>query len=141
VKVLIAEKEVEDDNPVQYLVTNKIDAPSAHVIQSYGNRWRIETFFEDSTPDLGFADCEATRSTSGRRHWQLVMLAYSLLRLAPADSADISIRQRASSLRADWERSIRDAVTNLVTWVRNQQDRSLSQIVAEFDDLFINVRS
>jgi len=142
VKVIVAKRDGDDGgNSVQYLVTNKIDAPSAHVIRSYGYRWRIETFFEDSKQDLGFTDCEVTRSTSARRHWQLVMLAYNLLRLAPADSAASSIRQRASSLRAEWERWIQDAVSNLVTWIREQSDRSLSQIVAEFDDLFINVRS
>lgn len=44
-KVIIAEKVEDGDNPVKYLVTNRIDA---HNIRSYGYRWRIETFFEDS---------------------------------------------------------------------------------------------
>ena len=50
-KLVIAEKETHDEdeeNPIKYLATNKIDAPTEHIIRSYGMRWRIETFFEDS---------------------------------------------------------------------------------------------
>jgi len=142
-RVIIAEKVTDDEeeNPVKYLVTNKIDAPSAHIIRSYGYRWRIETFFEDSKQDLGFGDCEVQRNTSARRHWQLVMLAYSLLRLGPAMSASDSIRTRATSLRTEWEHSLKEAIYNLVTWIRKQRDLAVEQIMAEFDDLFINVRS
>jgi hypothetical protein len=50
VKLVIAGKETDEDkeNPVNYLATNKIEAPTEHVIRSYGTRWRIEMFFEDS---------------------------------------------------------------------------------------------
>ena len=39
-KLVIAEKETDEDeeNPVKYLATNKIDAPTEHVIRSYGMR-------------------------------------------------------------------------------------------------------
>jgi hypothetical protein len=89
-KVIIPEKVEDGDNPVKYLMTNKIDAQSAQIIRSYGYRWRIKTLFEDSKEDLGFGGCEEQRSTSARRHWQPVMVAYSLLRLGP--------------VRASWER-------------------------------------
>ena len=41
VKLIIAEKEADKDdeeNPVKYLATNKIDAPTAHIIRSYAMR-------------------------------------------------------------------------------------------------------
>jgi SRSO17 transposase len=60
-KLVLAEKETDEEgkkNPVKCLVTNKIDAPTEHIIRSYGMRWRIETFFEDSKQDLGLGDCE-----------------------------------------------------------------------------------
>lgn len=141
-RVLIAEKVVADgENPVKYLVSSKIDAPSQHIIRSYGYRWRIETFFEDSKQDLGFADCEVQRSTSARRHWQLVMLAYSLARLAPVRSADDSLSTAATSLRPEREYSLKESICNFVTWVREQSERAITDIMAEFDDLFKNVRS
>ena len=61
VKLALAEKETGDEdekNPVKYLATNKIDAPTEHIIRPYGMRWRIETFFEDSKQDLDLGDCE-----------------------------------------------------------------------------------
>lgn len=47
-KLVIVEKETAEDeeNPVKYLTTNKIDTPTEHVIHFYGMLWRIETFFE-----------------------------------------------------------------------------------------------
>ncbi len=89
VRLVIAEKEIDEDkeNPVKYLATNKIDAPSAHIIRSYSKRWRIETFFEDSKEDLGLGGCEVRDSDSASRHWQLQMLTYSLLRLGSPSSA------------------------------------------------------
>jgi hypothetical protein len=54
VKVVITEKETDEDDeksPVKYLASNIIDAPTQDVIRSYGMRWRIETFFEDSKED------------------------------------------------------------------------------------------
>jgi SRSO17 transposase len=75
VKLVIAEKETDEDdeeNPIKYLVTNKIDAPTEHVIRSYAMRWRIETFFEDSKQDLGLGDCEMQTDEGASRHWHLV---------------------------------------------------------------------
>jgi SRSO17 transposase len=78
VKLAIAEKETDEDdeeNPIKYLATNKIDAPPEHVIRSYAIRWRIETFFEDSKQDLGLGDCEMQTDEGASRHWHLLMAA------------------------------------------------------------------
>jgi len=68
-KLVIVEKEVEEyeENPVKYLATNKVDAPTEHVIRSYGMRWRIETFFEDSKQDFGLGDCEMQTADGASR--------------------------------------------------------------------------
>ena len=86
VRLLITEKvtdEEDEENPVKYFVSNKIDAPSEHLIRSYSLRWPVEVFFEDSKQDLGFGDCEVRDEEGASRHWHLQMLAYSLLRLGP----------------------------------------------------------
>jgi hypothetical protein len=46
-KLIIAEKDADEDeeNPVKYLVTNKVDPPTEHIIRSYGVCWRLEIFF------------------------------------------------------------------------------------------------
>jgi SRSO17 transposase len=87
-QLVIAERVTDDDedNPVKSLATNKIDAPSAHIIRSYSDRWRIETFFEDSKQDLDLGDYEVRDSDGASRHWHLQMLTDSFLRLGPESS-------------------------------------------------------
>ena len=76
-KLVIDEKKTDEDeeNPVNYLITDKIDAPTEHVIRSYGTRWRIETFFEDSKQDLSLRDCEMQTDEGASRYWHLLMAA------------------------------------------------------------------
>jgi hypothetical protein len=83
---------------VKYIATNKIDAPSTHIIRTYCYRWRIETFFEDSKQDLGLGGCEVRDSDGASRHWHLQMLTYSLLRLGPESSASERLVSKAQYL-------------------------------------------
>jgi SRSO17 transposase len=108
----MAEKVTDDDeeNPVKHLATNKIDAPSAHIIRSYSYRWRIETFFEDSKQDLDLGDCEVRDSDDASRHWHLQMLTYSLLRLSPESSVSERLVSKASLLRAQLEYGFKEAI-------------------------------
>jgi len=139
-KLVIAEKETDEDeeNPVKYLATNKIDAPTEHVIRSYGMRWRIETFFEDSKQDLGLGDCEMQTDEGASRHWHLLMAAYSLVRLDPDSRALGTVRSKASSLRANLEHSLKEAVYNLLSWVRDNDDRGVDDLMQEIDHLFVH---
>jgi SRSO17 transposase len=140
-RLLIAEKvtDAEDEeNPVKYLATNKIDAPSAHVIRTYSYRWPIETFFEDSKEDLGLGDCEMRDGEGASRHWHLQMLAYSLLRLGHDSSASTSLTAKAFSLRAELEHSLKEVVYNLFSWVRNQPNRDLDGLMEKIDHLFVH---
>jgi len=141
VKLIIAEKETDEDdkdNPIKYLATNKIDAPTAHVIRSYTMRWRIETFFEDSKQDLGFGDCEMQLDEGASRHWHLLMAAYSFVRLDPESSVSGTVRSTASSLRANLEHSLKEAVYNLLSWVRNNDNRGVDDLMNEIDHLFVH---
>jgi SRSO17 transposase len=141
VKLVIAEKETDEDgeeNPVKYLATNKIDAPTEHAIRSYRMRWRIETFFEDSKQDLGLGDCEMQIDEGASRHWHLLMAAYSLVRLDPDSSALGTVRSKASSLRANLEHSLKEAVYNLLSWVRNNDGRGVDDLMNEIDHLFVH---
>ena len=142
-KLVIAENETEEDeeNPVKYLVSNKVDALTDHLIRSYSKRWRIETFFEDSKQDLGFGDCEMQLDEGASRHWHLLMLAYNLLRLGPDSSVLGAGRSKASSLRADLEHSLKEAVYNLLLWVRDNDDQDADNLIQELDHLFVHVQS
>ena len=140
VRLVIAEKETDEDeeNPVKYLATNKIDAPSAHIIRSYSHRWRIETFFENSKEDLGLGGCEVRDSDGASRHWHLQMLTYSLLRLGSPSSVSERLVSKASSLRAQVEHGFKEAIYNMFAWVREQPDRDLDGLMEDIDHLFLH---
>jgi SRSO17 transposase len=139
-RLVIAEKKTDEDeeNPVKHLATNKIDAPTEHVIRSYGMRWRIETFFEDSKQGLGLGDCEMQTDEGASRYWHLLMAVYSLVRLDPDSSALGTVRSKASSLRANLEQSLKEAVYNLLSWVRDNDDRGVDDLIEEIDHLFVH---
>jgi SRSO17 transposase len=140
VKLLITKKESskEDEEPsVKYIVSNKIDAPASHLIELYAMRWRVETFFRDTKQDLGFGDCELRHAAGASRHWHLLMLAYSLLKLGAAHSALGTILERATSLRNDIKRSFRESVENLLSWALTSPTRSTDELMHQIEGMFV----
>ncbi len=101
-------------------------------------RWRIETFFEDSKQGLGLGDCEMQTDEGASRYWHLLMAVYSLVRLDPDSSALGTVRSKASSLRANLEQSLKEAVYNLLSWVRDNDDRGVDDLIEEIDHLFVH---
>jgi len=141
VKLLITEKEStddeEDERSVKYIVSNKIDASASHLITLYAMRWRVETFFRDTKQDLGLGDCELRYAAGASRHWHLLMLAYSLLKLGTATSALGTILARATFLRNDVKRSFRESVQNLLSWALNSPDRSVDKLMCQIEGMFV----
>ena len=141
VRLLIAEKvtdEEDEENPVRYFVSNKIDAPSEHLIRSYSFRWPVEVFFEDSKQDLGFGDCEVRDEGGASRHWHLQMLAYSLLRLGPESNASGTLCSKSSSIQVQLEYALKEVVYNLFSWVRDHPKQALDKLMEEIDHLFLH---
>jgi SRSO17 transposase len=140
VKLLITKKESNNEDEelsVKYIVSNKIDAPASHRIAYNAMRWRVETFFRDTKQDLGFGDCELRHAAGASRHWHLLMLAYSLLKLGAAHSALGTIPERATSLRNDIKRSFRESVENLLSWALNSPNRSTDELMHQIEGMFV----
>lgn len=57
------------------------------------------------------------------------MLTYSLLRLGPDSSASERLVSKASSLRAQLEHGLKEAIYNMFSWVRDQPDRNLDGLM------------
>jgi hypothetical protein len=51
------------------------------VLGLYARRWEVEEFYRDAKQHLGLGDCQMRSAEGTRRHWYLVLLMYSLLRL------------------------------------------------------------
>ena len=139
-KVLITEKESSDEDgekSVKYIREQQdrcTSEPSHRVVRV---RWRIEMFFINKKQDLGLGDCELRSPAGASRHWHLLMLAYSLLKLGVAQSALGTVISRATSLRTDLKLSFREAVQNLLSWALSCPNRSIDDLMHEVEDLFI----
>jgi murein tripeptide amidase MpaA len=49
-----------------------------------------------------------------------------------------TVRSKASSLRANLEHSLKEAVYNLLSWVRDNDDRDVDDLMNEIDHLFVH---
>jgi hypothetical protein len=74
-----------DGDDVLYLVTNRRDH-AWKVVRDYTERRRIEDFYKDAKQHLGLDKCQMRSIEGIKRHWYLVFLAHSVLRLGAAES-------------------------------------------------------
>ena len=63
------------------LVSNRIDWSARKIIQTYLQRWPIETFYQDSKGHLGLDEYRMRTAEAFQKHWCLVFVAYSFLHL------------------------------------------------------------
>ena len=120
-------------------MTSKIDAPIKHVTRTYSMRWRIETFFRDSKQDLDFEDCEVKRSAGASRHWHLLMVVYSALRLGVADSALGTVLSQTTLMCNDFKDALKEAVQNLLSWTADNAEQGVDGLMTELEGVFIQV--
>jgi hypothetical protein len=66
------------------------------------------------------------------------MLTYSLLRLGSESSVSERLVSKASSLRAQLEDGLKEAIYNMSSWVRDQPDRNFDGLMEEIDHLFLH---
>lgn len=91
------------------LVTNCLDWSAKRIIETYLQRWPIETFYQDGKTHLGFDEYLMRNAEAIGKHWCLVFVAYSLLHLdclsssltkahLPTKSIGEACRQQARAL-------------------------------------------
>lgn len=77
---------VSFDNPdltgtYAVLITNRCDWTNKQVLETYLQRWPIETFYQDAKGHLGLDEYRMRAADAIQKHWHLVFVAYSLLHL------------------------------------------------------------
>jgi DDE superfamily endonuclease len=80
-QLVMTRRDGEGVEAVRYLVTNRRDLSAWQVVQLYRQRWYIETYHRDAKQLLGLAHYQMRPLRGLRRHWMLVDLAYTALRL------------------------------------------------------------
>lgn len=105
------------------LVTNRTDCNALRIISTYLLRWPIETFYQDSKQLLGLNEYRMRTAPAFQKHWSLVFVAYSFLRLdcltasltqkqrSPNKSIGEAARQQAQSLIQDLIHFAHDALS------------------------------
>ena len=70
--------------------------------------------------------------------WHRQMVTYSLLRLGSPSSVSERLVSKASSLRAQLEHGLKEAIYNMFSWVREQPNRDLDGLMEDIDHLFLH---
>ena len=98
---------------VHFYITNRRDWSAGTAARLYQHRWYIETYHRDVKQLLGLAHYQLRSLVGLRRHWLLVDLAYSVLRLptcsAEAEAAGLTLGQMRQQAQKQEERRRLDA--------------------------------
>lgn len=64
-----------------FFATNRLDWEPRKILKMYMKRWGIEVFYRDAKQALGLESYQVRKLKAIKRHWYLVFMAYSLLKL------------------------------------------------------------
>ncbi len=71
---------------LMFFATNKLEWEPKKILKMYMKRWRIEVFYRDTKQALGLESYQVRKLKAIKRHWYLVFMAYSLLKLGVKQS-------------------------------------------------------
>src|ERR1700752_4717681 len=81
VRLVISFGNAELTGTYAVLVSNRTDWAAKKILETYLQRWPIETFYQDSKGHLGLDEYRMRTATAIQKHWCLVFVAYSFLHL------------------------------------------------------------
>lgn len=81
VRIVISFANAELTGTYAVLVSNRTDWTAKKLLETYLQRWPIETFYQDSKGHLGLDEYRMRTATAIKKHWCLVFVAYSFLHL------------------------------------------------------------
>jgi SRSO17 transposase len=96
VRLVISYDNAKLEGTCAALVSNRTDWSAKKIIESYLQRWPIETFYQDSKGHLGLDEYRMRGAEAAKKHWCLVFVAYSFLHL---DCLEASPKKRQALLR------------------------------------------
>lgn len=81
VRIVISFANTELTGTYAVLVSNRTDWSAKKILETYLQRWPIETFYQDSKGHLGLDEYRMRTAEAIKKHWCLVFVAYSFLHL------------------------------------------------------------
>jgi len=114
VRVLISyERGVK--NPSLF-VTNELNWEEKRILKTYLKRFTIDTFYKEAKQNLGFGSYQVRKLKGIMRHWYLVFLAYSLLKLGAA-TGKLGRWTDAKTIGKACRDVIMESLDSLVRWL------------------------
>jgi SRSO17 transposase len=81
VRLVISFEKEDLSGTYAVLVSNRTDWSAKKILETYVKRWPIETFYQDSKGHLGLDEYRMRTAKAIKKHWCLVLVAYSFLHL------------------------------------------------------------
>lgn len=116
------------------LATNRNDH-ATKIIADYMLRWKIEDFYKDAKQHLGLEKCQVRNLEGIKRHWDLVFLAHSVLKLVVAESIFGKPLVR-SSIGQKVKRSCLELLEKFAVWVLESK-KSVEEVMCMLQERLI----
>lgn len=128
VRIVISHKKEDRSDDPYFLVTDNLQWEAKKIVSSYNLRRPIEGFYRDVKQNLGFEGSQL-RNLKGRiRHWFLVLLAYSILKLEFLTS---KLNRCLSTIGQACRKAVRDVLESLIMLVYKmfKEKRGVDQVI------------
>jgi SRSO17 transposase len=99
VRIVISFGNAELTGTYAVLVSNRTDWAAKKILETYVQRWPIETFYQDSKGHLGLDEYRMRTAAAIKKHWCLVFVAYSFLHLQCLAASPSKRRRRAHPIK------------------------------------------
>ena len=136
VRIVISFGNAELTGTYAVLVSNRTDWAAKKILETYLQRWPIETFYQDSKGHLGLDEYRMRTATAIKKHWCLVFVAYSFLHLQCLAASPSKRRALAHPIRTIGEACRQQGqalIEKLILYAHEllQQGQSASEVFAE----------
>jgi hypothetical protein len=125
-RLVISYDNAELNGEPAYIVTSYKDWDETRIVGCYSMRFPIETFYRDAKQNLGLGSCQLRSSVGTMRHWCLVNLAYSLLKLEICKSRTYKRLISDKTIGSQCRKAVSDTLRSLVSWVYQSVSSGMS---------------
>jgi len=120
VRIVISHDNEKLEGKPVYIVTNRKDWDSKQILKKYSFRQPIEPFYRDTKQHLGLEECQLRNLQGIKRHWYLVLLAYSLIKLSVCENILSRWEKPIETIGDGCRCAEQDVLEALVVWVYKQ---------------------
>lgn len=110
-----------DEEGVVYLATNRKDNRKK-VLSDYMLRGKIDAFYKDAKHHLGLEDCEVRNPVGVQRHFTMVFLSHSILRLGVAESKILA------TIGKSRKNIILELLERFVFWILEKGENAMKEL-------------